>query len=214
VSVNGFDRLKVKQKILEASQEEGIPKGPIPTLSYGQFEIINPYYVDSTLLEYLDDGSLILTDELFFECLKESPDYLAYEPFRERIKAWQAILHSDSAPDMDKSNAKNQLEKVGQTLAWIGAGRPTKAPKDIDFEHFCLVKALKPFWDKNGSLAPSKKRVAFEKAFPEYIQYLSSGALRKRSPKELSISLMLCKYKGKIGTRQLRSLLKDSPFQP
>ncbi|MGA2936384.1 MAG: hypothetical protein ABSF52_04710 [Syntrophobacteraceae bacterium] len=203
----GFDRLEVKRKILEASQ-----KGKIPTLSYGHFEIINPYPVDSTLVEYLDDGSLILTDELFFECLKESPHYLAYEPFRERIKAWQAILHSDSTANVDKSNAKSLLEKVGKTLAWIGAGRPAEVPKGIDVECYWLAGKLKLFLDKSRSLTLRKKRVAFEEAFPDYIQYLSGGVLSKRSHKEIALNLIRCKYK--ISIRELRSLLKNSPFKP
>jgi hypothetical protein len=204
-----FDRLEVKRKILEASQN-----GKIPVLSYGHFEIINPYYVDSTLVEDLDDCPSLLTDELFFECLEESPDYLAYELFRKRIKVWQEILHRDATPDICKSNAKSQLEKVGRTLGWIGAGAPTKAPKDIDVEYFLLVEELEPFWERCGSLTLRQKKEAFVKAFPECIQYLSPGVLGKRSHKEIAVSLIHCKYKDQISLRKLRSLLKDSPFKP
>ena len=83
-------RLKTKKLILTHANKSQNPAASkplanIPPLEYEHIEIIEAESVDVSVIEDIDSEKVTLTDDLFFMCLKESSDYLAYEPFRKRI---------------------------------------------------------------------------------------------------------------------------------
>lgn len=206
--MGGWNRLEVKQQLLELSQGKD-PK--IPTLSYVHFETINPYYIDGTLLENLDDGTFVLTDALFFECLQESADYLAYEVFRAKIKTWQEMLNEDWRTQEERSGAKTKLTKVATCLA--SQGKPGRPPKDsistISAEYIALYPKLKRFLHetKSRNLIAKVKVQEFtaRSEFLKYSQY-ANLSVRHRAAKELAIQLIA--KRRDISVRTIKSALK------
>lgn len=117
-------RLTIKRGILSKAQYEG---SEIPYLGYHSIEIISPVFVDGKLIRLIDDGEP-LTDKLFFECLEESPDYLAYEPFRMKIKEWQEEAEDLEKPEDERRQAKTNLSRISKALLPYQneRGRPEK----------------------------------------------------------------------------------------
>ena len=202
-----WNRLEVKRNIFEASQGEESPKEPIPILPYSHFEVINPpRYMDPGFVEALENGSLILTDDLFFECLGESPDYLAYEPFRNRIREWQAVL-TDGSKENPKQ-AKSNLEKVGKVLASVRArGRPAKkVSRSFLIEHARLLSRLQPFCAQSKGLRRLAWMESFGSQFPDLSDF-ADFAVQYRGARTLCDNLMAKIYD--ISPREVKYRLKD-----
>ena len=188
-----FDRLAVKRKILEASDE-----GKIPTLSYIHFEVLDPDPLDSMLIEALDNDTLAggLTNQLFFDLLAETPDYLAFEPFRNRLKEWQETLHDPSSSEDGRIQAKENLESIGKVLAKKPQGRPAhNLPPGflLRLELDKMKASLTPFLAETKALTPMEKAAAFKNKFPLWAEY--SGLLKKhRAPLELAKAIICKKH--------------------
>jgi hypothetical protein len=195
-----FDRLAVKREILRASDSR-----EISPLSYIHLEIIDPTSIDSMLIEELDAGTLEggLTDELFFELLSESPDYLAYEPFRKCLKEWQGTLHDPESPEDAHNQAKKKLQRIGKVLAGEMRGRP---PHDLPGfllkeERDKIKQALTPFLAEAKKMILKKKVSAFREKFPNWDKCLDPmGNLpaqkhpvgKHRAPLELANQIICC----------------------
>ena len=122
-------RLKAKRESLKNSRQEN---SPIPILSFSHLEVINVEpYVDETLLEGIEMGHYTFTDDLFFQCLSESADYLAYEPFRERIKEWQSIVQGIGSSESGRFGAQENLKKIGVILT------PLPVKRDVGSKTIC-----------------------------------------------------------------------------
>ena len=63
-----------------------------------------------------------LTNELFFQCIRQSPRYLSYEPFIKKILQWQETLY-DKYEVNGKFKTKENLKKIGIELSFGGSGR-------------------------------------------------------------------------------------------
>jgi hypothetical protein len=196
-----FDRLAVKREILKASDDR-----KIPPLSYIHFESVDPEpNVDSFLIEALEDGALEggLTNQLFFELLAESPDYLAFEPVRKRIKEWQETLYDPGSSKDAHDQAKDNLNKIGNVLAMESRGRPLHdLPPGflLRLERDRMQTALEAFLTEIKTLGPTAKVMAFKDKFPFWADH--TGLLKKHhSSLELAKAIMSKKYG--VSKRQL-----------
>jgi len=187
-----FDRLAVKREILRASDD-----GKIPTLTYIHLEIIDPDAVELWLLEELDAGTWEggLTDNLFFELLSESPDYLAFEPFRKKIKGWQDGLHNHD--EEARAQAKNNLRRIGEVLALDpkGKGRPEELNEQILLINYLdLIPIIKSFLEEHGSLNQSEQETAFKEKYPGLASYVNLGTFSHRSYKAIAREIVCAKH--------------------
>jgi hypothetical protein len=224
-----FDRLKIKQDLLDRQD---------PPLSYVHLEIINaPAIVDSTLVEALDTGQMELTDALFFECLEESPDYLAFEPFRKRIKEWQEALQEPSPKkEKERRDAKKNLEQIGKTLGeepyqFVSFSDPSSfnirkvfpkgpgcPPKWDQFAIYRFVEdntpVIQQFLDDNKEVNRLKtKKNNFRERFPDWADHadaLGSNKRHHRSAREIIKNIAIRKYG--ISRKELLNILKTVKF--
>jgi hypothetical protein len=196
-----FDRLKIKHDLLNRKD---------PVLSYIHLEIINaPATVHSTLVEALDTGQMELTDDLFFECLEDSPDYLAFEPFRKRINDWQEALKKRSTPTKEKRGAKKNLERIGRTFAQEPRGRPSTHDDDV-FLYLGFLETVEPviqqFLNETKGKHQKKRIDNFKQRFPHWKDY--ADALKsRRSALEIAKAMLIIKYG--ISKRELQYTLKS-----
>jgi len=199
-------RLEIKKLILNKSQGTH----EIPLLSYSNIEIIDPYSVNEKLIELLDNDELEggFTDKRFFKCLEESPDYLAYEPFRRKIKEWKELLHGELQSKEKRKEAKVNLLRVGKTLAHEGQGRPIKHNDIILWVIYKdTVKAMESFLGEVKGLSYHAKAESFRKKFPGGEEYASIFKTH-RTAKEIAKALIEKRYN--ISKRVLNYLRKSA----
>lgn len=167
------DRKKIKEEILSL-----IKSSSPHLLNYCDIEIIDSSYIDDILVEEIDKGNpgMPLTDELFFECISNSPDYLAYEPFRAKIREWKKRL-DDAAFGLTISNdEKKQLEKnlqdVGKALVKQidYRGRPFKRNNNrLIMEFQDLLEILAPFIaETKKTTSPKAQERLFKDRYPGF----------------------------------------------
>ena len=203
------ERLAIKKKILAMSQTKN---SGIPSLSYSNIEIIDPEPVDETLIQEIDEDNpyMPLTDELFFECIQGSIDYLAYEPFRNKIKQWQATLNNPASSKEEKEAAKDKMSQISKNLLKLidGRGRPKEFEKheSLFYKRYKdLTEKLEPFLNEVKGLTPHKKRLLFKERFPESSEYASEFS-KHRSASEIAKAIIV-KQEG-ISKRSLNNMLK------
>ena len=203
------ERLAIKKKVIEISNTKD---SGISVLSYSNIEIIDPEPVDETLIQEIDEDNpnILLTDELFFECIQGSIDYLAYEPFRNKIKQWQETLESPEYSNDEKKVAKDNISQISKALLRLvdGRGRSKKFEKheSIFYKRYKdLINELKPFLNEVKGLTPHKKRLRFKEKYPESSDYASEFS-KHRSAGEIAKAIMV-KQEG-ISKRQLNEMLK------
>lgn len=202
-------RLAIKKLILDESQKAG---SDIKPLTHSNLEIICPESeVDIRLVRRIDLGHVPLIDELFFGCIEESIDYLAYEPFRAKIKEWQRDFH-----DFDKSKEKQKRaeDKLRILSHIISPKKPKGAPKKypdreilIYSRYVVLANDIKTFTDgvKKNNVPMHERPKLFKVKFPDLDKY-SMLAKKNREPRALAKMILFKKYN--VSERKLYEMLK------
>ncbi|MBI9078064.1 MAG: hypothetical protein JEZ02_21885 [Desulfatibacillum sp.] len=106
--------------------------------------------IDETMLEDILDGDIELTDDLFFELLKETPLWLTTSPFQTRIAQWQCWASDERKEDKYmavRKEAEKRLLHVGRALAGDRTGKSYKLPlrEVLVWEYTHLQKLLESF---------------------------------------------------------------------
>ena len=208
--------LEIKKLILKISQDE---RSEIPPLSYSFVEIINPGYINQTLIEEIDNENpnFSLTDNLFFECVGGNVNYLAYEPFRKKIKDWQDKLIEPGVSADEQKKAKNNLSRISKALLkpFHKRSRPPKFKSEksewnLYKEYQELIQQFKPFIKetKNYDIMYSTKfKKLFNERFPELAKYSSAIGIH-RTEKSIAKAILIKKYD--VSKRKLLEILKYS----
>ncbi len=163
--------------------------------------IIDPTGIDNTMLRLILDGHEPLTDDLFFSLLQESPKYLMYEPFQEKIALWQDLLHDPFVDKTVHSMAGDRLKRIGETLAFVGSGRKQPDFGPVYLEYVQLIEMLEPFILEGKGLTQER----LEKLFNERFPFLSEYAIDpfSRTPVELAKEILCSKYKVRVRTLEM-----------
>jgi hypothetical protein len=204
------ERIEAKKAIIKQSQD---PTSDIPYLPYHHLEIINfQTYLDQTFIEALDEDNLDggLTDELFFDCVERNIDYLAFEPFRQKIKGWQEALSSEVVSEEEKRKSQKNLFRIGRVMAKGDLGRP----EEYNATHIWLtwndyLDKLTPVLQKckeENINTPSGRKKALVRKF-RWMDGCPISVFNHRSPKEMAKDLIIFKFS--IGKRRLNTLLKS-----
>lgn len=206
-----FDRLEIKKLILRIAEKED---SKIPYLPYHYIEVIEPdRYMDDRLIMDLDNPNVPFADNDFFEYIEESPDYLAYEPFRKKIREWRATLNEPIKTKQEKIEAKKNLSRISKALLkpYDERGRPSKWDSSI----FMLFEAFNTRRDEIGlflddikglELTIPKKKNRFREKLPHLARY--DCALEYQSPGEIAKEIIVQEYG--ISKRHLNSILKST----
>jgi len=199
-------RKEARDKIVALSQKEG---ADIPPLSFSSIQILNPLEIDTDLLEMIESGAKPLTDNLFFELLQASHQYLATEPFQERIALWQAILRDNPDDQVTQKEAKKRLSAIGDILSLKRQGRPREY-EDVTIELWMsysnFLETLEPFINDTKALTRRKRRLLFEKNYPEWSSY--SNAFKDYDTAK-GIAKQFTVEKHSISLRKLTTILKQ-----
>lgn len=104
-----------------------------------------------------------VSDEDFFNHIKESPVLLASYFAQEKIKRWRKEIYDN---DKDKAwNAQNNLQRIGDELAFKGHNRPKTRYAHVACEREKIYAII-----KGSNITEYSKRVAaLKKAFGEEI---------------------------------------------
>ncbi len=216
-------RLKIKRDLISHCQNS---EGDLSYLDYGNVEIVDPEpHVDDEMVELLDrEIDIELSDKLFFECLDNSIDYLAYEPFRVKIKQWMdQIDEFENQPNLDVyKSARENLERLSLLFNPKKDRRGRPAAKFDGFSLHAQVEGYKrlliPFLKETEGLTKNKRKKEFLKKFTCWEDCTS--ALNKRTAGEMA-KVIVC-IKCCVPMSSLLSKLKSvkemgamgRPFKP
>jgi hypothetical protein len=135
--------------------------------------------IDHFLIEEIEAGRAVLTDELFYKLLEKSSDHLGTTPFLNRIREWQDQLEDEY--DKEKRRVlKTKLRDIAKALVSDFDDRgnqesrePTHNQNDIGMVHQFdqIVEILGDFVERAKRLTFKKQRELFEKDFPGWKQY-------------------------------------------
>jgi len=152
--------------------------------------------IDDDYIAACDNGDL--DDEDYFGLLGANLDYLAYEPFRRRLREWQSIL-DDSLSNKEKhDSAKKNLLKVGTVLAQERRGRPSEYDDlvfQVPAELHKAIELLTPFLEeaRTKKLTARERKALFVEHFPYWKQH-EGLAFRYRGVMELAIAIICQRY--------------------
>jgi hypothetical protein len=176
-------------------------------LSHEFVQITDPAGVDTTLLENIENGTTKLTDNLFFELLSESPKYLSYEPFQEKVNLWQALLMDESVDKEVREAAKDRLQNIGNGLSFVGSGRRTKTNEALIYYKFeQLEDILKPVMDEIKSFYIGNRQQSFKEKLPAYSEY-SKYLLTQKTARGLAKKIIAEKYD--IDDRSVEKIISE-----
>jgi len=115
-------------------------------------------------LKAIESGEIELTDNLFFELLRESPQYLICRPFQKKIELWRAILFDPTIKDELHDKAADRLKDIGNSLSFIGSGRKSKVgdQDEIYSQYTCFLELIKTVLEKLKKKNPYNIEVAFK----------------------------------------------------
>lgn len=183
--------------------------------------------IDDILIEEIENGTRELTDELFYQLIGESPDYLATVPFLLKIKHWQhqlewpELIEARDNVQINRKEVKNKIRKIGSALLKQFDDRgnrstPTWEEQDMAlvFQHERIIGRL----EKERILERSKecsslkqKRELFDKTFPDWVEFnpfIEKSRNNTSSMAEFILQKMIC-----IPPQTLRSCLKSGRFE-
>lgn len=172
-----------------------------------EIDLVDRPPVNATLIKIIEGDGYELTDARFFQLIGESPRYLGYGPFQERIVRWQHVMNSEMYEDGDRQRAKMNLLKIGATLARDGAerGRPDKFNDDtIRFRYADAVKLAEGFL--TGDEAAKRGMDTIKAELKEQGKRLITTS--RRSATEIAADMIALRFG--ISKRQLRKILKES----
>lgn len=168
----------------------------------------NPQPIDDSILEHIESEDLVLTDQLFFKLIKETPLYLGFLPFQNRIAQWQYCLNNPLYSDVEQREAKKKLLQIGRTLAYEHKGRPEKIPNiGIHHQYKIVVKEIDKFLQEHKNEKLHERWKNFQSTYPESSKYVDIK--RHRTAKEIAFHFIVKKYH--ISTRSLRTLISNLP---
>ncbi len=182
----------------------------------------NPVPIDERYLAAIENGDVELTDNRFFELIKENPMWLSTGPFLRKIIEWQYVLGVSiagtcfgagmSSPE-DSKKAKDNLLRIGNALAYEGQGRPKKVDDTtIYLKYRQLENGITNFFaDKD--IKSTSRLPTLLKAYPEYLDCFNlRGRRRPNSSKEIAIAILVKKYGW--SQRAIRSAISENKAMP
>ena len=94
-------------------------------------EQYSPPDMDNTMLRMIENEWALLTDELFFDLLRETPSWLRMEFFIKKIAEWQYIAGNDVFDAEMRKKAKENINEipVGTSITSTRA-KARKAPRN------------------------------------------------------------------------------------
>lgn len=160
----------------------------------------SPPGIDKTLLSMIKKGSVQLTDDLFFELLKETPSWLKETLFLKKIVQWQYIAGNAMFDTEEQEKARKNLMGISKALAFNEKrGAPVKKPEvDLYRKYIELTKLIQKIGGKKALLEKHSE-------FKEYLPYIPSDR-QHRTPNELAIHILVSMEK--VSERTLRSAIK------
>lgn len=150
----------------------------------------NPYPVDDTYLKMIEDGDVELTDDLLFSLIKESPAWLGTKPIQKRIAEWQYMLNNPLFDSRESAKAKDNLQKIGQVLAYEGQGRPEKLGGQELYRKYKIIEHQIALFLRENNIEPSQRLKAVRDHFPEYNVVIKSGTPRHRTNEAIAIYVL------------------------
>lgn len=155
--------------------------------------------IDTTLIQMIKDGRIKLTDILFFELLKESPNYLDTKPFQVKLSQWT------------REGNRKKLSRIQTALKPERRGR--KATKTGGFKSFDIKEAfiknvnlINAFLTEHAGEFCSDKNAIFKALYPS----TNINFCRNRSAKEIAVDLTCQEFD--ISERTLRKIIKYVHF--
>lgn len=165
---------------------------PIETQRNELLADCNPYPVDDLFLKSIEEGGTTLTDDLFFKLIKESPAWLATKPILKRIAEWQYMLNNPLFDTAEAAQAKKNLKKIYQTLAYQGQGAPKQVDDTVIYLKYKNLKDdIASFFENNGIKSTSRLSALLE-AYPAYRDCFDlKGKRRPNTPGEIAIQILI-----------------------
>jgi hypothetical protein len=163
--------------------------------------------VDKTIIRLIENGDIKLTDKLFFNLLKESPQYLACEVFQRKIALWQTIFYDDTIEKRIRYDAKDMLTKIGNTLSFVGSGLRSQIKNHgiyLDFVN--LERRLAPIIMKTKKKYFREKEQIIKKEAPDIFKEYLHCFFGHRAPKAIAKEIICEKYG--ISNRHLHRIIK------
>lgn len=162
--------------------------------------------VDRILLPMIEDGSVELTDDLFFALLKETPSWLSTRPFLKRIAQWQYVMNNAMFDDDEQQKAKKNIMGTSKALTPHGErGAPKKVPDIRLFSRYVKLRNLIEELRGKGGLLNKHPE------FRQYIPYIPRDRQHK-TPNELAIHI-LANMEG-VSERTIRAVIKNATTKP
>ena len=165
---------------------------------------------DENRLGMIEDGSEELSDDLFFELLRETPSWLGTTPFLKRIAQWQLMIINSEIFDKDEQQkAKANIVKIATALTPDAEkGRPTTISSDVLYAKYDqLVKDFTAFFDSHN--VPANQRMtALCEEYPQFRECLNrkSDPPQHRTPDALAVHVLTRQLK--VSERTLYDAIK------
>lgn len=170
--------------------------------------------IDENLISMIESGDYELTDERFFELIKESHEYLGSKPFQGRIAKWKCTIGNEIYTVKERKQAKANLKKIGAVLAFEGQGAPEKFPDVAIYGQYrSIEKTIEIFLQKHKELKQIDLIKEFRSTFPEYSKFVDLK--RHWSASEIAFDILLGSLreikKYNISKRTLRAIIANPP---
>jgi hypothetical protein len=155
--------------------------------------------IDDVFLKMIADGDVPLTDDLFFECLRESKNYLRTQPFRDKVVAWTL---EGNRKMLNRIQTSLKPERRGRPPSKTGGSRKHQ----IAISYLKNLKLLDNFLMNHAGKSNSTKNAIFRALYPE-----SKIDFRlHQTYQELAI-ILTCEQWG-ISERTMRKLRSTVPL--
>lgn len=152
----------------------------------------NPLPVDDLFLKSIEEGDTPLTDDRIFKLVQESPAWLGTKPIQKKIAEWQYILNNPLFDSAESTQAKKNLKKIYQALAYQGQGAPKQVDDTVIYLKYKNLKDdIASFFENNGIRSTSRLSALLE-AYPVYRDCFDlKGKRRSNTPGEIAIQILI-----------------------